>query len=241
MVLVHITTDEEEKLTAETVGTVEITEEKASVEFEADSFSPYVITYLGETEEAVEEVAVEEPVVEDIVLTYTSEDETYTATVTAAPEVLKNVTAFEAVPVTDEEKITALTEQLTAKAAEMQKTSLGFENYEIKFLDAEGNEAAVNGEVKVSLSFAEERIPEAATAENVDAVDAALLKTGTNDKGEAVLEEMNGLVSAEAGAVKEVVYTTEAPEELILAWNGDVYRTLLTYEGQKPAYEDEEE
>ena len=230
VVLVHITTDEEDKLTAEAVGTVEITEEKATVEFEADSFSPYVVTYLGETEEAVEEVAVEEPVVEDVVLTYTSEDEAYTVTVTGTPEVLENVTAFEAVPVTDEEKITALTEQLTAKAAEAQKTSLGFENYEIKFLDAEGNEVTVNGEVKVSLSFAEERIPEAATAENVDAVDAALLKTGTNDKGEAVLEEINGLISAEAGAVKEVVYTTEAPEELILAWNGDVYRTLPNYE-----------
>lgn len=230
VVLVHITTDEEEKLTAETVGTVEITEEKATVEFEADSFSPYVVTYLSETEEAVEEVVVEEPVVEDVVLTYTSEDEAYTATVTAAPEVLENVTAFEAVPVTDEEKITALTEQLTAKAAEAQKTSLGFENYEFKFLDAEGNEVSVNGEVKVSLSFAEERIPEAATAENVDAVDAALLKTGTNDKGEAVLEEINGLISAEAGAVKEVVYTTEAPEELILAWSGDVYRNLEDYE-----------
>ena len=230
VVLVHITTDEEDKLTAEAVGTVEITEEKATVEFEADSFSPYVVTYLGETEEAVEEVAVEEPVVEDVVLTYISEDEAYTVTVTGTPEVLENVAAFEAVPVTDEEKIEALTEQLTAKAAEMQKTSLGFENYEFKFLDAEGNEVSVNGEVKVSLSFAEERIPEAATAENVDAVDAALLKTGTDDKGEAVLEEMNGLVSAEAGAVKEVVYTTAAPEELILAWSGDVYRTLPNYE-----------
>ena len=230
VVLVHITTDEEEKLTAETVGTVEITEEKATVEFEADSFSPYVVTYLSETEEVVEETVIEEPVVEDITLTYTSEDEAYTATVTAAPEVLENVTAFESVQVTDEEKITALTEQLTAKAAEMQKTSLGLENYEFKFLDAEGNEVSVNGEVKVSLSFAEERIPEAATAENVDAVDAALLKTGTDDKGEAVLEEINGLISAEAGAVKEVVYTTEAPEELILAWSGDVYRTLPNYE-----------
>ena len=230
VVLVHITTDEEDKLTAEAVGTVEITEEKATVEFEADSFSPYVVTYLSEAEETVEEVAVEEPVVEDTTLTYTSEDKAYTVTVTAAPEVLENVTAFEVVPVTDEEKITALTEQLTAKAAEVQKTSLGFENYEFKFLDAEGNEAAVNGEVKVALSFAEERIPEAATAENVDAVDAALLKTGTDDKGEAVLEEINGLVSAEAGAVKEVVYTTVAPEELILAWSGDVYRTLPNYE-----------
>ena len=225
VVLIHITTDEEEKLTAETVGTVEITEEKATVEFEAESFSPYVVTYLGEAEEAVEEVVVEEPVVEDVVLTYTSEDEAYTATVTAAPEVLENVTAFEAVPVTDEEKITALTEQLTAKAAEMQKTSLGFENYEFKFLDAEGNEAVVEGKVKVSLSFAEARLPEAATAENVDAVDAALLETA-----EEGLEEINGLISAEAGAVKEVVYTTEAPEKLIIAWSGDVYRTLPDYE-----------
>ena len=79
------------------------------------------------------------------------------------------------------------------------------ENPDVSFIlvdanptDAEGNEVSVNGEVKVSLSFAEERIPEAATAENVDAVDAALMKTARacveEDKAECILLGCAGYV-----------------------------------------------
>lgn len=220
VVLAHITTDEDENVVAETVGTVEITEEKATVEFEAESFSPYIVTYLGEAEEVVEE-----PVVEDVVLTYTSEDGKYTVTATAKPETMENVAALEATLITEETKVEELTQKLSEKATEAQKTALGFEAYEFKFFDAEGNEVTVNGEVKVSFTYMEAMIPEAATAENIDAVDVALLETA-----EEGFDEINGLVSAEAGAVKEVVYTTEAPEELILAWSGDVYRALPNYE-----------
>lgn len=186
---------------------------------------------LNETEEVQEPVkeqseeVVEEPVVEDVVLTYTSEDGKYTVTAEAKPEIMENVAALEATLITETTKVEEITQKLIARATEAKRTSLGFEAFEYKFFDAEGNEVVVNGEVRLSISYEDEMIPEAADAENVDAVETALLETA-----EEGFDEINGLVSAEAGAVKEVVYTTEAPEELILAWSGDVYRTLPNYE-----------
>ena len=215
VVLVHITTDEEEKLTAKAVGTVEITEEKATVEFEADSFSPYVVTYLSEAEETVEEVVVEEPVEEVYITLPTYEDEEVMITISGTENALQNIVGFNVTPIKEDveetkEQYAEVAQQLEEKIAEEDeaKEVVGFLAYDIALVDAEGNKLEPQGDVRVSMEYKEAAAPEAVA--EVEEAEVTIHHFEEDGKGE--VKQIVDMV-AEANIEAEVTTTGKAEVE----------------------------
>ncbi len=156
-----------------------------------------------------------------------------TVKITADADVLEEVGSIEVTSITEEDALYAqLVEQLEDAAATDAKSALGFYAYDIAFLNAEKTEVYPEGEVKLTVEYTAPIIPAAATAENVEAVDVALIDLDVGEEGAVTVTEVNGILSTEGNAVKTAVYTTDDFDGFALAWSGDKLRTL--------EYEDDE-
>lgn len=150
-----------------------------------------------------------------------------TVKITADADVLEEVGSIEVTSITEEDALYAqLAEQLEDAAATDAKSALGFYAYDIAFLNAEETEVYPEGEVKLTVEYADPIIPAAATAENVEVTDIVLMHLEESEEGAAIVTEMNGIIGEEANAVKSTVFTTDIQEGFSIVWFGDKYITF---------------
>lgn len=252
VVLAHITADEEGNVAAETVGTVEVTEDKKATkaELEAASFSPYVVTWLGEVAEEVVEEPVEEKE-EPTVLTW--EDETIFVTLSAEAGVVPEGAILSVTPILEEneetqDKYAEVAEQLADKVAEENEANneykevAGFLAYDIKLVitDENGIETKVDpaGDVKVTMEYKESAIPEEVKAlENAEVTEVTLMHHKEDENG--VVENVINMVAEEAieatvttveeAKVENAEFVTDSFSVFTITWIRDA-QTILTSE-----------
>ncbi|MGI6095153.1 MAG: DUF7604 domain-containing protein [Lachnospiraceae bacterium] len=179
-----------------------------------------------------EEDADEEPVAEE--LNY--EDDEISVKVTAAEAgIIPEGAELKVVPITKENAETESQYQdveakLQEKAAEDEYNIIGFLAYDISLVDADGNKAEPNGEVKVAMDYKEAAIPQAVVESEIVDAEVNVLHLEEDASGEVTqvvdmsMEEkatVDTLTTTEGAKVQSVEIATESFSTYTITWKKD--------------------
>lgn len=185
------------------------------------------------------------------VLTY--EDDDVRVNVSADTEdVIPEGASLKVVPILKNDKETRnqykeVEEKLLEKQAEEDDESsiIGFLAYDITFVDADGNKVEPNGNVKVSMEYKKEALPEDVKTEDVKDADVTVLHLEENKKGEvkdvvdmSSSSQLKTLDTTESQEVQKAEFVTDSFSYFTVTWtagnkkyNVEVY--LVSAEGRE--------
>lgn len=175
------------------------------------------------------------------VQTLTYEDDDVIVNVDAYTEnAIPEGTSLKVVPIRPDDKETKeyyniVEQKIKEKAVKDVYDIAGFLAYDITFIDALGNKVEPEGNVKVSIDYKKEMIPESIEKESIDSTEVTVLHLEENDKGEIKnvvdmneSEQVKEIKTTEDNKIEKVQFETESFSAFTITWKQTDYKVNIT-------------